>query len=77
MDKQILLDSGLMIGLIFSNAQNSRATQIISLCKTIWSVLFLILFIGLSHQRVDAAVSGIFLNPSDCQVVEGGPMLVQ
>ena len=76
MDKQILLDSVLMIGLIFSKTQNSRVTQI-SLCKTIWSVLLLIFFIGLSHQRVDAAVSGIFLNPSDCQVVEGGPLLEQ
>ena len=28
-------------------------------------------------HRVDAAVSGMFLKPRDCQVVEGGPELVQ
>ena len=28
-------------------------------------------------HRVEAAVSGMFLKPRDCQVVEGGPELVQ
>ena len=28
-------------------------------------------------HRVEAAVSGMFLKPRDCHVVEGGPELVQ